>query len=216
MADLLLYHFPGACSNVCLHALETAGLDYDVRLVDLARGEQMGEAYTEIVPLGKVPAMQTRDGLVTENAAILTYIHSLAPEAGLFPATDAPIALARRAAGLSFCGGNLHPIVRGLMNPARMTDGYAEGVRSKSKQLAKKSFAYAEQILQENGWWLGEWSLVDVYLDWALSVARKAGFDLSSFPALHTLRDRLAEHPVSERVATINAGAEQELAARVA
>ena len=215
MADLTLFHFPGACSNVCLNALEEAGLDYDVKLVDLAQGEQTSEAYLAVVPLGKIPAMISRDGLITENAAILTYIHGLVPDAGVFPATNTPIAMARRAAGLSFCGGNLHPIVRGLMNPSRMTEGDGEGVRSKSKQLAKKSFGYADRHLGEHGWWLGEWSIIDVYLDWALSVARKAGFDLSPYRALDTLRDRLAERPAFTRVARLNEQAEKDLAARV-
>ena len=216
MTDLLLYHFPGSCANVCLNALEEAGLEYDLRLVDLAHGEQTGEAYLAVVPLGKIPAMQTPDGLITENAAILTYIHGLAPAAGLFPADTSPIAMARRAAGLSFCGGNLHPIVRGLANPARLTEGDVEGVRSTAKKLAKKSFGYAEQHMAEHGWWLGQWSLVDVYLNWAMSVARNAGFDFSPFPTLEGLEDRLAERPAFRRVREINEQAKADLAKRMA
>lgn len=214
MTDLVLHHFPGACSNVCLNALEEAGLDYDLRLVDLSRGEQNGDAYLTAVPLGKVPALQGPDGLVTENAAILTYIHGLAPQAGLFPADGSPIAAARRQAGLSFCGGNLHPIVRGLINPQRMTEGDGEGVRAMSRTLAKKSFGFAERHLGDGGWWLGQWSIVDVYLDWALSVARKAGWDFSPYPALDSLRDRLAERPAFRRVVEINRRAEADIAGR--
>jgi glutathione S-transferase len=216
MTDLTLFHFPGACSNVCLNALEEAGLDYEIRLVDLSRAEQTGDAYLSIVPLGKVPALQSRDGLVTENAAILTYIDGRAPEGLLFPKADTPIKMARRQAGLSFCSANLHPIVRGLLNPSRITDGDGEGVRAMSKKLAKKSFGYADRHLTENGWWLGEWSLIDVYLNWALSVACKAGYDLSPFPALAALHDRLAERPAFRRVMEINEQAMRDLEARAA
>lgn len=216
MSALILYHFPGACSNVCVVALEQAGLDYDLRLVDLSRGEQTGDAYLEIVPLGKVPALRSPDGLVTENAAILTYIHGLAPDAGLFPAADAPITAARRQAGLSFCGGNLHPIVRGLANPSRLTDGDGEPVRAKARTLAKKSFGFADRLLAQNGWWLGEWSIIDVYLDWAMSVARNAGYDLSAYPALDGLRYRLMDHPAYARMQDVNERATQDLAMRAA
>ena len=215
MSDLTLYHFPGACSNVGVVALEEAGLQYELRYINLGRGEQSGEAYLAVVPLGTVPALQSRDGLVTENAAILTYIHGLAPEAGISPAAETPIAMARRQAGLSFCGGNLHPIVRGLINPSRMTEGDGEGIRAMSKKLAKKSFGFAERQLAENGWWLGEWSIIEVYIDWVLSVARKAAYDLSPFPALDTLRDRLAQRPAYVRMRDINERAERELGARV-
>lgn len=214
MPGLILYHFPGACSSVCLNALEEAGLNYELRLIDLSRNEQADDAYLAIVPLGKVPALQTPDGVVTENAAILTYIHGLAPQAGLFPAGTSPIDMARRQAGLSFCGSNVHPIVRGLFNPGRIAEGDAEGVRSMSKKLAKKSFGYAERHLSEHRWWLGQWSIIDVYLDWALSVARKADYDLSVYPALDTLRDRLAERPAFVRVNKINEQALQDIAAR--
>ena len=211
MSKLALYHYPGACSNVCVVALEEANLDYEMRPVDLSRGEQSRATYLAVVPLGKVPALQSPDGLVTENAAILTYIHGLGPDAGIFPASDSPIMMARRQAGLSFCGGNLHPIVRGMINPARMTEGYSEGVRAMSNKLARKSFAFAEAQLAENGYWLDDWSIIDVYLDWALSVARKAGYDLSPFPALDTLRDRLAQRPAYLRMHQINKRVEQEL-----
>ena len=68
---------------------------------------------------------------------------------------------------MSFCGGTLHPIVRGLANPARLTTGDGDGVREQSRYLATKSFGYAERRLAERGWWLGTVSIVDVYLNWA-------------------------------------------------
>ena len=217
MSDLVLYHFPGACSNVSLVALEKAGLDYELHLVDLPRGEQNSEAYLSLVALGKVPALQSPDGLITENAAIITYIHGRAPEAGLFPANPTPIQMARAQAGLSFCGGNLHPIVRGLLNPARLTDGDVEGVRSMAKKLAKKSFAFAEQRLADNGGlWMTEPTIVDVYLNWTISVARNAAYDFSPYPNLNSLHDRLMKRPAFARMEEINAGAKEELAQRAA
>ena len=214
MSELVLHHFPGACSDVCVVALEESGLDYGLSLVDLAHGEQNGDAYRSVVPLGKVPALSTPQGLVTENAAILTYLHGLAPGSRLFPSGDTPIAAAHRQAGLSFCGGNLHPIVRGLMNPSRITEGDGEGVRAMARKLAAKSFGYAEQQVSPRGWWLGEWSIIDNYLAWALSIARRAGFDLSPYPVLDGLQGRLEQRPASARLAEVNAAAGRTLAAR--
>ena len=117
MPDLVLYHFPGACSQVCVFALEQTGLKYELRLIDLSTNEQSSPAYYPISSLGKVPAMMIDGVVLTENAAIQTYIAELRPEAGLFPEDRSPLAMANRQAGFSFCGGTLHPIVRGLRNP---------------------------------------------------------------------------------------------------
>lgn len=202
--ELVLHHFPGACSQVCVFALEHAELPYTLRLVDLSKGEQAGPAYSAVSPLGKVPALIVDGTVLTENAAIQTYIAALRPQAGLFPADPSPLALARRQAGLSLCGGGLHPIVRGLANPGRITDGDPEPVRQRSIYLANKTFGHAEaQLAAAGGWWLGTWSLVDVYLNWAVSVASSTGFDFAPFPSLVALRARLMEQPAFVRMLEI-------------
>jgi glutathione S-transferase len=211
---LVLHHFPGACSQVCVFALEHAGLPYELQLVDLAAGEQSQPPYAAISPLGKVPALIVDGDVLTENAAIQTYIAALRPQAGLFPGNPSPLVAARQQAGLSFCGATLHPTVRGLANPQRITDGDPEGVRSRSTALAKKSFAYADKRLARTGWWLDEWSLVDVYLNWALSVARSTGFDVRPFPALDSLRTRLSELPAFRRMLEIDDASRATLARR--
>ena len=84
-------------------------------------------------------------------------------------------------------------MVRGIVNPQRLTDGDVAGVRSRSTALAHKTFAAADGRLAERGWWLGEKSIADVYLNWAVQTARRGGFDLDGFPALAALQSRLME-----------------------
>ena len=113
---------------------------------------------------------------------------------------------------MSFCGCTLHPIIRGIANPMRMTKGEGAPVREKSIELADKSFKQAEQCLASSGWWLGEWSIIDVYLNWTLSVALNAGYDASRFPSLLALPERLSAVPAFVRMQEINAAARAELA----
>ena len=98
--DVELCHFPGACSRVSLCALEWAGLPYRVRLVDVSRGEQSGDAYKAVSALGKVPALLIDGAPLLENAAILTLVHALRPGAGILPADGDPLARAEGAGGL--------------------------------------------------------------------------------------------------------------------
>ena len=197
---LILYHFPNACSQVCLCAIEETGLEYQLELIDLAANQQAAPAYELISPLGKVPALSTDGNIIFENAAILTYFAYLKPEAGLFPEATRPIDFAMRQAGLSFCGGTLHPIARGIAAPHRLTDGEVEPVRARAISLAVKNFGFAERRLAELGWWLGEWSIIDVYLNWAVQIVRSGGFNLEPYPLLAGLEDRLMTRTSFARV----------------
>ena len=58
--------------------------------IDLARGEQLGQAYRAINPQCTVPALQTDDaGLLTDNAAIAAYLEARHPEPALLGRTPA-------------------------------------------------------------------------------------------------------------------------------
>lgn len=194
--DLVLYHFPGACSQVTVCALEMAGLAYRLELVNLPKGEQTTAEYLAVSPLGKVPTLLVNGEVMIENIALLSYIAGLRPDAGIFPPTPTPRTQAEALGGLSFCSGTLHPQIRGIANPQRITTGDGEPVRERSRCLAAKSFAYAQgRLTQRGGWWLGAPSIVDVYLNWAASVARNAGLDMSAYPAVNDLAERLAVLP---------------------
>lgn len=102
-----------------------AGLAYDLRLVDLTQNGQSSPEYRQVLPLGKVLMLVIDDAPLSENAAIITYIAALRPDAGIFPASPSTRMQAEIVGGLSFCGGTLHPQIRGIANPQRLTDGRA-------------------------------------------------------------------------------------------
>jgi glutathione S-transferase len=204
---LILYHQPGACSTVARCALEEADLPYEVELLNLKAGDQNKPDFLTISPLGKVPTLVIDGQPLTENAAIIVYIASLRPAAGLFPVSFDPRAIAEAQGGLSFCGGTLHPIVRGLINPARLATGATEGVRERAMELAQKAFGAAEARLAAHGWWLGAWSIVDVYLNWAFGLACLGGLDAAAYPHLAGLQARLLERPAFARLMALEAEA---------
>ena len=202
--ELTLYHFPGACSQVAVCALEQARLAYRLEVINLAAGQQGSDEYLAVNPLGKVPYLLIDGEGLSENAAILAYIAAIRPDAGLFPAGDDPRIHAEGIGGMSFCGGTLHPIIRGIANPQRMTNGEQAPVREKSIELANKAFKQAESRLAKRGWWLGEESIVDVYLHWTFGVACNNNFDATPFPQLARLTERLSERPAFRRMLEIN------------
>lgn len=211
MSSVLLYAFPGACSQVTLYALEQAGMEYRTHLVNLAAGEQTRSAYSDIVPTKKVPALLIDGSFLLENAAILFWIASSAPDKNLLPVPGTQLDRSQQISALAFCSGTLHPVTRAIFAPQRFTDGDVDGVRAKGKEIAKTVFGYAERRFRENGWWFETESLIDVYVNWAFTTAVKGGLDQAAFPHLAQLHERLLERPAFVRVLEWEAAARKQL-----
>lgn len=86
------HHAPNSRSGSTLMLLEELGAQYDMHVMDLTQGEQRRPEYLKINPMGKVPAIEHLDGLVTERPAIFTYLADLYPEADLAPGLRDPCA----------------------------------------------------------------------------------------------------------------------------
>jgi len=74
MAKITLYHASPSRSSIVLWMLEEIGQPYDIKLVTLSKGENMKPEYLAINPMGKVPALKHGDTVITEVAAICTYL----------------------------------------------------------------------------------------------------------------------------------------------
>lgn len=74
MARLTLYHASPSRSSVTLWMLEELGEPYDIHMLDLAKEENRQAPYLAINPMGKVPALRDGDTVITESAAICTYL----------------------------------------------------------------------------------------------------------------------------------------------
>jgi|SRR5712671_1278130 glutathione S-transferase len=104
---LTLYYSPGACSLAPHIALEEAGATYALQLVSIPKREQQDPEYLNVNPRGKIPALRTDDGVLTENVAILTYIARTFPQARLLP--EEPIGMARCISHMAWLSNTVHP-----------------------------------------------------------------------------------------------------------
>lgn len=84
MQKLTLYTNPHSRGTNVRWMLEECGADYDT--VAVAFGAEMkAPAYRAINPMGKVPALTHGDTILTETAAILTWLAERYPEKALIP-----------------------------------------------------------------------------------------------------------------------------------
>ncbi|MEO6362273.1 MAG: glutathione S-transferase, partial [Caldimonas sp.] len=80
-----LYHAPNSRSAGALILLEELGADYELKVLDLKKGEQRQPAYLAVNPMGKVPAIRHDGALVAEQGAVYLYLADLYPETGITP-----------------------------------------------------------------------------------------------------------------------------------
>jgi glutathione S-transferase len=83
MPELTLYHAAPSRSSIAHWMLEELGEPYTIQLISFKKGENRQPAFLAINPMGKLPTLRHGDTIVTEAAAICTYLADEFPRAGL-------------------------------------------------------------------------------------------------------------------------------------
>jgi glutathione S-transferase len=191
---LRLHHAPMACSLASRFALTEAGLPHEVAFVRTWKGEQKTEAYRRINPRGKVPALETGQGVITESTAILPYIADLAPEKGLLPGAGT-FQRAQAQAWLSYLSSTLHVALSAAMFPLDGCDN--DAARATALARVIEVFTGLDQHLEGRDHLLDSFSVCDLYL--LVFVLWRAAPGLGDrLPALPNL-DRFQQNLFAER-----------------
>jgi glutathione S-transferase len=146
-----LYWSPGAASMAAHAALEEVGADYALERVRLDRPRD--PAYLALNPTGRVPTLAVGDSLVvSETAAILTYLADRHPEAGLAPAPTDP----QRPAFVQwtcYLTNTLQPAFSAWYHPERYIDDPAQfdAVRRKAGETLRGIWALLDRHLEQHG-----------------------------------------------------------------
>jgi glutathione S-transferase len=195
MADITFYTNPMSRGRIVHWLLEELGEPYDMKVLDLEKGDHKKPEFLQINPMGKVPAIVHRGTVVTEAAAICTYLADAYPHAHLAPAFDEP----QRGTYLRwmfFGAGCIEPaIVDKLFNRPAVERKGALGYGSYEDTLNA-----LETALTPGPWILGQrFSAADVYvgaqIQWGLMV--KA---LEPRPKFLQFVERIAARPAMQKV----------------
>ena len=194
---LELYYAPGSCALASHIALREAGAEFTLRLVDFASDEQRKPEYQDVNPKGRVPALATERGVLTENPAILAFIAQSFPEAQLAPLAD-PFEFARMQAFNSYLCATVHVAHAHGRRAERWADdeqARAE-LRRKAPENMADCFALIEQRMFTGPWVLGDaFSVADAYLFTLSGWLRYNDIDVADFPAVNDHRARMRERP---------------------
>ncbi|MEO9462390.1 MAG: glutathione S-transferase family protein [Marinomonas sp.] len=213
----ILYFAPSTCARVTLTALEEIGQPFETRLIAFMAGEHRKPEYLAINPSGKVPALDTREGIITQNGSILLYLAREYPEAGLLPLAGDPLIDAESTTMLFRLSADLHPLVTRFVLP-QMLVAEAEAaphLRAKTRDFLNQQLAPFEQLLTKKEWVLGDqWSILDAYLAWVWFRITGAGFDTGAYPAISAHSQLSNARPSAQAALAREAQAQEELTAR--
>lgn len=194
---LTLYYTPGACSRASHIALREASADFELRPVDFGAAEQRTPEYLRVNPKGRVPALATERGVISENPAILAYVAQCYPAARLAPLDD-PFEFARMQAFNSYLCATVHVAHAHLRRPERWADEPAARaeLRRKAPEVMTNCFQLIEDEFLAGPWVLGDaYSVADCYLFTLTQWLPAHGLDPAAYPHVQDHLNRMLSRP---------------------
>jgi glutathione S-transferase len=205
---LKLFHSPDSCARAVHIALEEAGATFEAVPMNLAAGDQRQPGYLAINPKGRVPALVTDDGILTETPAILTYIAQLHPDSALALPAD-PFRFAEIQSFNLYLCATLHVAHAHKLRRSRWADDPAAiaEMRRKVPDSVGSCFELIENTLFRGPWVMGEtFTICDPYLFVFAEWMEGDGVDPARFPKVLDHRTRMAARPAVARVNAARAG----------
>lgn len=199
---LTLYYAPGSCALATHLALEYAGAGYEAVRVDFRTNEQRSPAYLQVNPKGRVPALVTEQGVLTETPALLVYVAQRWPAAQLAPLAGA-FEMARVNEFNAYMCATVHVAHAHGRRPYRWADDAQaqESMKRKMPQNMAECFELVERQLLRGPWVLGErFSICDLYLFTIARWLEADGVAIETLPRVHEHRRRMAQQEVVRRV----------------
>jgi GST-like protein len=186
------------CGSVPIEAaLAEIGAPAEIVELDFAGGEQWGEAYRKINPLGRIPALELPDGtIVTESAACLLIVCERHPEAGLLPPLESGDR-GRLYRWLMFASNNLYEAIGRVDYPERYVEdkAAAPGAEKMAIEDLKRFWQMIETHLKPAPFALGErYSALDLYLS-VLARWSVRDWVIANCPRLAEMARRTAARP---------------------
>ncbi len=193
---LKLYFAPGTIASAVAITLNEAQVDYDHQRISFSDTEQRSATYLEINPKGRVPALKTPKGIITETSAILEFIAATHPAAGLVP--DDPFQAAQMRSAMTYLASTMHVNHAHGMRGMRWADEAPSWADMKQKvpQTMTESAAYIENHVLTGPFVLGKsFSLADPYLFVVSTWLPGDGVDMGQFPKLTAFHTSMWDRP---------------------
>ena len=170
--------------------LEELGTEYELCLVDIAAHAQREKPYLGVNPKGRVPALVTSDGVLTETGAILEYI------ATDFMPKDA-FSCAKIREFMHYLSSTMHVNHAHKMRGNRWADlkDSRADMTAKVPQTMAENCAYVESLILGPYIFGSDITIADAHLFTLSQWLEGDGIDISSYPKLAAFELAFAARP---------------------
>lgn len=200
-----IFYALGTCALASHIALEEAGAGYEAVRLDFSAGEQRKPEYLKINPKGRVPALITDRGILTETPAILAYIAQTFPQKRLAPAD--PFDFARAQAFNSYLCSTVHVAHAHKRRGTRWADNPAshEDMARKVPQTMTECFSLIEREMLAGPWVMGgDYTVCDPYLFTLEQWLEGDSVDIAQFPKVYHHYRQMLERPAVKKVLAVH------------
>lgn len=194
---LTFFYAPRTCALATHIALIDAGADYALKRIDFGKAEQTLPEFLAVNPKGRVPALATPQGILTETSALLTYVAQSFPQARLAPLDD-PFAFAALQAFNGYLASTLHVAHAHGPRGNRWTDDPAaiQALKAYVPKSVSASFDMVERHLLKGPFVMGEtYSIADPYLFTMAQWIEGDGVDTTQIPRVIAHREMMSKRP---------------------
>ena len=185
-----LYFAPGTIAVASAIALLEEGVAFELDVLDFSKQAQRGEGYLAVNPKGRVPALETPHGTLTETSAILEFgAPSLCPKD--------PWQAAKMREVMTYLASTMHVAHAHKMRGHRWAQQETswEDMKSLVTQNMADGAAYLETKI-DGPFVLGsEISLADPYVYAVTSWLEGDGVAVAEYPKVSALREAIEQRP---------------------
>lgn len=196
------YYGPKTCALATHIVLECVGADYEAIKLDFRENQQRSKEYLAVNPKGRVPALVTDRGVITETPALLLYLAQTYPQAKVAPLDD-PFALAEMQAANSWFCSTVHVAHAHGPRGSRWSDDPAalQSMKAKVSTNMSDCFDLIEKDLLRGPWLMGaNFTVADPYLFTMSSWLATDGVEMAKFPRVAEHYKRMLEMPAVRKV----------------
>jgi GST-like protein len=203
-----LYYFPSPNGRKVSIALEEMGLDYEIVLVNILKGEQLAPHFLQLCPNGRIPALVDHDAacgervVIFESGAILQY---LGRKSGLFyPTSEAKRCWVDawvfwQMSGLGPMSGQVSYFTRVAATPGRDPRDASYALHRYTKEV-KRLYGVLETQLNGAQYICGDYSIADMASwTWVNQYHTQVGDLQTQYPNIAAWRARIGERPAVQR-----------------
>jgi glutathione S-transferase len=206
-----IYYAPHTISLATHIVLEEVGADYSTVRIDFSKTQQRSPEYLKVNPKGRMPALVTDRGILTETPAMLVYVAQSLPQSRsrARPTTRSSSPRSSRSTpGSARTCTSAHAHRKRGYRWVDADDAHSiAAMQRKVPQSVGESFAMIEREMLHGPWVMGErYTICDPYLFTLAQWLEADGVDPMAIPRVIDHRGRMAER------ATVRKAIAQQLA----